>query len=50
MQPQPEIEKALAGLVQQLRDAAGPNLLGVALYAVWPRGGSFRFARFRHPS
>ena len=31
MEPRSEAEKALAELVAQLREAAGPNLLGVAL-------------------
>src|SRR5438046_1274828 len=38
MEPQPEIENALAKLVQQLREAAGENLLGVALYGGLAKG------------
>ena len=38
MEPQPEIERALGSLVQQLRDAAGANLLGVALYGGLAKG------------
>jgi predicted nucleotidyltransferase len=38
MEPQPEIERALAALVAQLREAAGPNLLGVALYGGLAKG------------
>jgi predicted nucleotidyltransferase len=40
MEPQTDIEKALAALVAQLREAAGPNLLGVALYG-GPAKGRF---------
>jgi len=38
MEPQPEIEKALEALVLQLREAAGANLLGVALYGGLAKG------------
>src|SRR3954466_1831416 len=38
MEPQPEIEEALEALVVQLREAAGPNLLGVALYGGLAKG------------
>jgi predicted nucleotidyltransferase len=38
MESQPEVEKALAALVAQLREAAGPNLLGVALYGGLAKG------------
>jgi predicted nucleotidyltransferase len=38
MEPQPEIEEALAALVAQLREAAGANLLGVALYGGLAKG------------
>lgn len=38
MEPQPEVEKALAELVLRLREAAGPNLLGVALYGGLAKG------------
>jgi predicted nucleotidyltransferase len=38
MEPQPEIEKALAALVFQLRETAGANLLGVALYGGLAKG------------
>jgi hypothetical protein len=38
MEPYPEIEKALETLVAQLREAAGPNLLGVALYGGLAKG------------
>ena len=38
MEPQPEVEKALAELVRRLREAAGPNLLGVALYGGLAKG------------
>ncbi|HSS48486.1 MAG TPA: hypothetical protein VLX28_06030 [Thermoanaerobaculia bacterium] len=38
MEPQPEIEGALSKLVQQLREAAGANLLGVALYGGLAKG------------
>jgi predicted nucleotidyltransferase len=38
MEPRSEAEKALAGLVVQLREAAGPNLLGVALYGGLAKG------------
>lgn len=38
MEPQPEIEEALAALVVQLREAAGANLLGVALYGGLAKG------------
>jgi len=38
MEPRPEAEKALEELVAQLREAAGPNLLGVALYGGLAKG------------
>jgi predicted nucleotidyltransferase len=38
MEPRSEAEKALEGLVAQLREAAGPNLLGVALYGGLAKG------------
>jgi len=38
MEPQPEIERVLEALVAQLREAAGPNLLGVALYGGLTKG------------
>lgn len=38
MEPRSEAEKALAELVAQLREAAGPNLLGVALYGGLAKG------------
>lgn len=38
MEPQPEIERALDALVTQLREAAGPNLLGAALYGGLAKG------------
>src|SRR3954470_8998264 len=38
MEPRLEAEKALAELVAQLREAAGPNLLGVALYGGLAKG------------
>ncbi|MFL6233919.1 MAG: hypothetical protein ACJ76N_12360 [Thermoanaerobaculia bacterium] len=38
MEPRPEAEKALEELVTQLREAAGPNLLGVALYGGLAKG------------
>jgi predicted nucleotidyltransferase len=38
MEPQPEIEKVLETLVVRLREAAGPNLLGVALYGGLAKG------------
>lgn len=38
MEPQPEIEGALQALVVQLREAAEPNLLGVALYGGLAKG------------
>jgi predicted nucleotidyltransferase len=38
MEPRMEAEKALEELVAQLREAAGPNLLGVALYGGLAKG------------
>jgi predicted nucleotidyltransferase len=38
MEPRSEAEKALEELVAQLREAAGPNLLGVALYGGLAKG------------
>jgi hypothetical protein len=38
MESQPEVAAALEGLVQQLREAAGTNLLGVALYGGLAKG------------
>jgi predicted nucleotidyltransferase len=38
MEPQPEIERALEALVAQLREGAGSNLLGVALYGGLAKG------------
>jgi predicted nucleotidyltransferase len=38
MEPQLEVEKALERLAQQLREAAGANLLGVALYGGLVKG------------
>ncbi|MFL6261133.1 MAG: hypothetical protein ACJ76Y_15635 [Thermoanaerobaculia bacterium] len=38
MEPRTEAEKALEELVTQLREAAGPNLLGVALYGGLAKG------------
>jgi predicted nucleotidyltransferase len=38
LESQPEIERALETLVTQLREAAGPNLLGLALYGGLAKG------------
>src|SRR6185369_10848631 len=38
MEPRSEAEKSLEELVAQLREAAGPNLLGVALYGGLAKG------------
>ena len=38
MEPRSEAEKALEELVAQLREAAGPNLLGIALYGGLAKG------------